>query len=64
MLPDPVDAPRVVRDPDDDYVVALAKDAGAEPIVSGDRDLLDEPRLDPPVLDPRAACIKLGLVET
>ena len=28
---------------DDDYLVALASEAGAEAIVSGDKDLLDHP---------------------
>jgi putative PIN family toxin of toxin-antitoxin system len=60
-LADPVDPPRVVRDPGDDYLVALAKMGGAELIVSGDRDLLDDPQLDPPAVNPRAACLTLGL---
>lgn len=38
----PIDTPRIVTcDPDDDHVIACAITAGAEMIVSGDRDLLD-----------------------
>ena len=37
---DPVDVPRVCRDPDDDQVLAAAVDAEAKVIVSGDKDLL------------------------
>lgn len=44
---DPADVPAVSRDPDDDYLVALAAGQQAEWIVSGDADLLDI--LDPPV---------------
>lgn len=36
-----------VRDPGDDYLVALARAAGAEAIVTGDRDLLDHEGLVP-----------------
>jgi putative PIN family toxin of toxin-antitoxin system len=42
----------VTRDPDDDYLVALADTAGAL-LVTGDADLLDAD-LDPPALTPRA----------
>jgi len=37
---EPVDVPRVARDPDDDHVLACALAATAELIVSGDLDLL------------------------
>lgn len=40
-LVEPVESPRVARDPDDDQVLACALAAQAEIIVSGDRDLLD-----------------------
>lgn len=62
MVPDPADAPNVVRDGDDDFLVALARSAGAEAIVSGDRDLLDHEGLHPPAIHARAACELLGLL--
>lgn len=40
-LVEPVAVPRVVRDPDDDHVLACALAAAAELIVSGDFDLLE-----------------------
>lgn len=58
---DPIDPPRLVRDPDDDYLVALAKDSHAEAIVSSDHDLLENPAITPPPIDARAACERLGI---
>ena len=40
-LVEPLEVPRVVRDPDDDHVLACALTAKADLIVSGDKDLLD-----------------------
>jgi putative PIN family toxin of toxin-antitoxin system len=40
-LVEPIETPRVVRDPDDDHVLACALAAQTELIVSGDKDLLD-----------------------
>jgi putative PIN family toxin of toxin-antitoxin system len=50
---DPGDPPRVTPDPDDDYLIALARAAGADLLVSGDKHLLD--LSDPPlrVITPR-----------
>lgn len=62
VLPDPEEIEPLLRDPADDYLVALAREAGAEAIVSGDRDLLDHPGLVPPAIDARAACELLGLL--
>ena len=50
---DPANPEPVTRDPDDDYLVALARVEGADAIVSGDADL-QVLRIDPPVLSPRA----------
>ena len=47
----------LTADPDDDYVIVLARAAGADYLVSGDRHLLD---LDPPVLTPREFLSLLG----
>lgn len=60
---DPTDIPSLLRDPNDDYLVALARRAEAEAIVTGDRDLLDHPGLHPPAIDARAACKRLNLVD-
>ena len=40
MFADPADPPNICRDPDDDYLVALATVCGADALVSGDDDLL------------------------
>jgi putative PIN family toxin of toxin-antitoxin system len=52
------DAPRpwaaVSRDPDDDYLVALARATGADALVSGDQDLTSLVGLVPPVMTPAA----------
>ena len=63
VLADPTDALALLRDPDDDYLVALARESGAEAIVSGDKDLLDHPGLEPQVINARDACKLLGLLD-
>lgn len=60
---DPVDVEPILRDPDDDYLVTLAKAAGAEAIVTGDKDLLDHVGLQPPAINPREACELLELTD-
>jgi predicted nucleic acid-binding protein len=52
----------VLRDPKDDYLVALAVAGRAEAIVTGDRDLLDHDGLVPPAITPRDACERFGLL--
>lgn len=48
-------AERVVEaDPNDDYLIALARAGGAHVIVTGDSHLLELEGLDPPALTPRA----------
>ena len=44
--------PTVTRDPDDDYLVALARSVGADVIISGDPHLTGLTDLVPPVLRP------------
>lgn len=56
------DPPReepITRDPNDDYLVALARTSGAEALVSGDRDLR-EAEIDVPVLTPRELVDRIG----
>lgn len=61
---DPSDLPAALRDPKDDYLLALAREAKAEAIVTGDKDLLDhDEELNPPAISARAACELLGLNE-
>jgi predicted nucleic acid-binding protein len=62
VLEDPVEIEAILGDPEDDYLVALAREAGAEAIVSGDGHLLGHAGLEPPALSPREACELLGLI--
>lgn len=55
----PSSAERITRDPNDDYLVLLARVAGAEAIVSGDPDLTMM-ALDPPVVTPAEFLQRLG----
>ncbi len=60
VIDDPAQITPVCRDPDDDYLVALARAADVEALISGDADLttLDLPDLD--VLTPRALLDRLA----
>ena len=62
-FPDPDEPEAVLRDPKDDYLVALARASEAEAIVTGDRDLPEHPGLKPPAIGSRAACERLGLIK-
>jgi predicted nucleic acid-binding protein len=53
ILDDPPSQPGLTADPDDDYLVALARDAAADFLVSGDRHLTGLVDAVPPVLTPR-----------
>ena len=61
ILEDPAEVTTLLRDPDDDYLVTLARTAQAEAIITGDRDLLDHPGLQPPAIGARTACELIGL---
>jgi putative PIN family toxin of toxin-antitoxin system len=60
---DPQEVEALLRDPDDDYLMALARESGADAIVTGDHDLLDHTGLRPAAIDSRAACKLLGLID-
>jgi len=61
LIDDPPAQPGLSPDPDDDYLVALARAAGAGCLVSGDRHLLDLADPNPPVVTPRRFLEVLGL---
>lgn len=49
----PTPYPAVCRDPDDDYLVALARAAVVDALVTGDRDLLELEEIGVAVITPR-----------
>ena len=60
LVDDPADVePVVVADPRDDYLVALARAAGAHVIVTGDAHLLELTDLQPPAYSPREFLARL-----
>lgn len=61
VLEDLEDAPSVSMHPDDDYIVALARAAGAHMIVSGDKHLTGLVNLLPRVATPAEAAAALGI---
>jgi putative PIN family toxin of toxin-antitoxin system len=59
--PDPEGTPEIsARDPDDDYLLALAQSAQVDVLISGDRDLLDLPDQQPPIETPAQFWQRLG----
>ena len=52
QMPDPDPIAPATRDRQDDYLVALARDARADVIVTGDRDLLEWDEQSPPAVTP------------
>ncbi len=64
MLEDPSDVEPILRDTEDDYLVALARDSDAEAIITGDNDLLDHAGLSPRAIDARTACSLIGLADS
>jgi predicted nucleic acid-binding protein len=53
LVDDPSSQPGLTPDPGDDYLVALARKAAAECIVSGDAHLTQRADAEPPALTPR-----------
>lgn len=51
---DPAPIEAATRDADDDYLVALAREHGADWIVTGDKDLLEWDDQTPPAITPAA----------
>ena len=58
---DPTVVARFTPDPGDDYLVALARAAGADALVSGDAHLTGLARPEPPVLTPRQLAALLAV---
>ncbi len=59
VVADVAPAGSLSRDPDDDYLVALAQRENAKALVSGDSDLTALKQNDPPVLTPAQALTHL-----
>jgi putative PIN family toxin of toxin-antitoxin system len=59
VVDDPEGSGGATRDPDDDYLVALARQERVDAIVSGDKDLLEAGLEDPPVWTPRECAQRL-----
>ncbi len=52
LVDDPGGTRSETRDPTDDYIIALARENDAVLIVSGDKDLLEWEKQEPPVMTP------------
>ena len=61
MERDPPPSPGLTRDPGDDYLVALAREAAVDCLVTGDADLTSLVDLSLPVCSPAAFLSQLGL---
>jgi uncharacterized protein len=59
LVPDPDDVTQVSSDPDDDYLVALARAAGVDALESGDEDLTSLELGDLDILTPRQVLDRL-----
>ena len=59
LVPDPDDVTAVSSDPDDDFLVALARAAGVDALVSGDEDLTSLELGDLDVLTPQQVLDRL-----
>jgi predicted nucleic acid-binding protein len=57
--PDPKTVSPIARDPKDDYLIALAREAAVDALVSGDADLLALAPFDPPIVSPSRALEQL-----
>ena len=53
VAPDPSEVQAISRDPNDDYLIALARAADAHVLVPGDRDLPSIEGNAPPIVSPR-----------
>ena len=60
LAEDPPAQSGLSADPDDDYLVTVARATGADYLISGDRHLLGLADPVPPVLTPRQFCELLG----
>lgn len=52
LVDDPAEIEPLLRDPDDDYLVALARQHDVDWIITGDNDLLEWQTPNPPVIAP------------
>jgi uncharacterized protein len=59
LVSDPDDVTSVSTDPDDDYLVALARAAAVDALVSGDEDLTSLELADLRILTPRQVLDRL-----
>ncbi|MDP9022423.1 MAG: putative toxin-antitoxin system toxin component, PIN family [Actinomycetota bacterium] len=63
LHPDPASVPSVSNDPDDDYLIALARESAADVLVSGDSDLIELGLKELPTIRPAAFLQRLADAE-